>query len=264
MEGKAPIPAVDNITVEERQLLGRYGVWLLVGRCTPTDNTPTEVLGRLLAMLFHWFHMTAYSYDGKMSVVQNLCNYYLAFCTGQEESTLEKLKTENVCGWLRDISKTHYKLFISCLLPHPPEYARIGGHWYDRTRENFKYSNCVYFRDTLASRTSHLKDGLNRLFCLVPYEVITQEIWDYVMPHWMEAIVNDVPEKELTELRIILSKILDTDMSPLGFDAKKMYQFVAGRFQKTSAKVQEQALHWLQVNSPKHLRTSSNLHHSRP
>ncbi|XP_044257463.1 protein unc-79 homolog isoform X1 [Tribolium madens] len=230
VEGKAPIPAVDNITVEERQLLGRYGVWLLVGRCTPTDNTPNEVLGRLLAMLFHWFHMTAYSYDGKATYFQSLCNYYLAFCTGQEESTLEKLKTENVCGWLREISKTHYKLFISCLLPHPPEYARIGGHW-----------------DTLASRTSHLKDGLNRLFCLVPYEVITQEIWDYVMPHWMEAIVNDVPEKELSELRIILSKILDTEMSPLGFDAKKMYQFVAGRFQKTNAKVQEQALHWLQT-----------------
>lgn len=67
------------------------------------------------------------------------------------------------------------------------------------------------------------------------------------MPHWMEAIVNDVPEKELSELRIILSKILDTEMSPLGFDAKKMYQFVAGRFQKTNAKVQEQALHWLQT-----------------
>lgn len=103
------------------------------------------------------------------------------------------------------------------------------------------------FRDTLASRTSHLKDGLNRLFCLVPYEVITQEIWDYVMPHWMEAVVNDVPEKELSELKIILSKILDTDMSPLGFDAQKMYHFVMVRFEKTTSKVQEQALHWLQT-----------------
>lgn len=36
-------------------------------------------------------------------------------------------------------------------------------------------------------------------------------------------------------------------MSPLGFDAKKLYQFVAVRFKKTSAKVQEQALNWLQV-----------------
>lgn len=99
----------------------------------------------------------------------------------------------------------------------------------------------------MASRTSHLKDGLNRLFCLVPYEVITQEIWDYVMPYWMEAVVNDVPEKELTELRIILSKILDTEMSPLGFDAQKMYHFVALRFENTTSKVQEQALHWLQT-----------------
>lgn len=67
------------------------------------------------------------------------------------------------------------------------------------------------------------------------------------MPHWMEAVVNDVPEKDLPELRIILSKILDTEMSPLGFDSKKMYNFVVIRFKNTSAKVQEQALHWLQV-----------------
>lgn len=69
------------------------------------------------------------------------------------------------------------------------------------------------------------------------------------MPHWMEAIVNDVSEKELPELRIILSKILDIDMSPLGFTATEMYHFVAIRFEKTTAKVQEQALHWLQVCS---------------
>lgn len=62
----------------------------------------------------------------------------------------------------------------------------------------------LFQRETLASRTSHLKDGLNRLFCLVPYDVITPDIWDYVMPHWMEAMVNDVPEHELHELKMIL------------------------------------------------------------
>lgn len=67
------------------------------------------------------------------------------------------------------------------------------------------------------------------------------------MPHWMEATVDGVPEKELSELKIILSKILDPDMSPLGFDSKKMYQFVAIRFQRTTATVQQQALKWLQV-----------------
>lgn len=204
----------DNISLDERQLLGRYGIWLLVGRCTPTVDTPVEILGRLLSMLFHWFHVTAYSSDGEI------------------ESTIEKLKIEYVCGWLKDICQSHYKEFISCLLPHPPEYARVGGHW-----------------DTLASRTSHLKEGLQRLICLVPYEVITSEIWDIVMPHWMEAITNDVPEKELQELKIVLSKILDPEMSPLGFDAKTMYNFVTIRFEKTTAKVQQQALHWLQVIS---------------
>lgn len=87
-----------------------------------------------------------------------------------------------------------------------------------------------------------------RLFCLVPYEIITPEIWDFIVPHWMEAITNDVPEKELPELKMILSKILDPDMNPLGFDVKKMYRFVAIRFEKTTAKVQLQALHWLQVS----------------
>jgi len=71
-----------------------------------------------------------------------------------------------VCNWLKEICSIHYNVFISCLLPHPPEYARVGGHW-----------------ETLASRTSHLKEGLQRLICLVPYEVITSEIWDYVMAY---------------------------------------------------------------------------------
>ncbi|XP_026850392.1 protein unc-79 homolog isoform X4 [Drosophila persimilis] len=204
----------DNISREERQRLGRYGIWLLVGRCTPTADTPVEVLGRILSMLFHWFHVTAYSYDA----------------AGQVESTIEKLKVDHVCNWLKEICRIHYNVFIACLLPHPPEYARVGGHW-----------------ETLASRTSHLKEGMQRLICLVPYEVITSEIWDYVMPHWMEAITNDVAEKELNELKIVLSKILDPEMSPLGFDGKTMYNFVAIRFEKTTAKVQQQALHWLQI-----------------
>uniref|UniRef100_A0A182N8V5 Protein unc-79 homolog n=1 Tax=Anopheles dirus TaxID=7168 RepID=A0A182N8V5_9DIPT len=203
--------AVDILTLEERQLLGRYGIWLLVGRCTPTVDTPVEILGRLLSMLFHWFHVTAYSYDG------------------QTESTLEKLKQDHICSWLKEVRISHYKEFIDCLLPHPPEYSRVGGHW-----------------DSLASRTSHLKEGLQRLICLIPYEIITQEIWDTVMPHWMEAITNDVPEKELIELKIVLNKILDAEMSPLGFDARAMYNFVAIRFEKTTAKVQQQALYWLQ------------------
>ncbi|XP_073986418.1 UNC-79 domain-containing protein isoform X3 [Rhodnius prolixus] len=201
-----------SLSVEERQLMGRFGVWLLVGLCVPNEHTSNEILGRLLSMLFHWFHVTAYTFDD------------------QAECTLERLKTDYVCGWLGEVCQTHFDVFVSCLLPHPPEYARVGGHW-----------------DMLVSKTSHLKNGLNRLFCLVPYEVITTDVWDFVMPHWLEAVVRDVPDRELYELKMLLSKILDPDMSPLGFDAKKLYHFVAVRFKGTEPRVQEQALRWLQV-----------------
>ena len=67
------------------------------------------------------------------------------------------------------------------------------------------------------------------------------------MPHWMEAIVNDVPEKELFEVKSVLNKLLDNEMSPLGFEAEKMYGFIIMRFEKSSTGVQKQALNWLQV-----------------
>lgn len=62
----------DSATLEERQLLGRYGVWLLVGLCTPDQDTSIEILGRLLSMLFHWFHVTAYSFDGTKKSLMHL------------------------------------------------------------------------------------------------------------------------------------------------------------------------------------------------
>lgn len=62
----------DPTSLEERQLLGRYGVWLLVGLCTPNEDTPVEILGRLLSMLFHWFHVTAYSFDGTKKSLMHL------------------------------------------------------------------------------------------------------------------------------------------------------------------------------------------------
>ncbi|KAG0428209.1 hypothetical protein HPB47_024799 [Ixodes persulcatus] len=61
---EGPEESLECMAQEERQLLSRYGVWLLVGLCTPEDNTPQETLGRLLGMLFQWFHYTACLPDG--------------------------------------------------------------------------------------------------------------------------------------------------------------------------------------------------------
>lgn len=106
----------DTITLEERQMLGRYGIWLLVGRCTPTPEMPVEVLGRILSMLFHWFHVTACSYDGKSRAkpftIFILYSNYSHIVASQIESTIEKLKVEHVCNWLKEICRIHYNVNI--------------------------------------------------------------------------------------------------------------------------------------------------------
>ena len=54
----------DPVPPDERRLMGRYGIWLLVGFFNPEDNIHSEVLGRLLSSLFQWFNTTALLNDG--------------------------------------------------------------------------------------------------------------------------------------------------------------------------------------------------------
>ncbi|XP_046579791.1 LOW QUALITY PROTEIN: protein unc-79 homolog [Haliotis rubra] len=217
-EHHRPTEEEEDFEVEEggeRKLLSRYGIWLQVELCKPREDEdiPIEVLGRLLGMMFQWFDATAYLPNDNVG------------------NALERLKPEYICTWLQEVMKTHFEVVVSCLLPHPVEYSRVGGVW-----------------DTLATRTTQIKEGLNCFFCLVPY-IISFEIWDYVMPYWLEAIRTEVPEDELSKLKVLLSKAFDIDMCPLPFSLDKMYHFVTDRFSDSSASVQEQALQWLQILS---------------
>jgi len=45
------------------------------------------------------------------------------------------------------------------------------------------YKMIQFFRDSLANRTSQIKEGLNRLSCLVPYNIITFEVSDPIIVH---------------------------------------------------------------------------------
>ena len=63
-------------------------------------------------------------------------------------------------------------------------------------------------RDTLCSRTVQIKEGLNKLCCLFPYDVVTFETWDYIMPFWLEAIRTEVPKDELKELQVLLKCVI--------------------------------------------------------
>lgn len=202
----------DTMALEERHLLSKYGIWLITQLCTPTEETNDEILGRLLAMLFQWFHYTACLPDD------------------QAGSALERLKSECIQSWLMKVVKIKFNTFANCLLPHPLDCSKVSGFW-----------------DSWPSTTNQIKEGFKRLICLVPYDIITFEIWSSIMPYWLESFRHEVPESELAELKILLSKVLDPDLSPLGFKTTDMYKFITIRFENTTSPVQEQTLYWIQI-----------------
>ncbi|KAF7251651.1 hypothetical protein EYD10_02851 [Varanus komodoensis] len=154
----------------DQRLLSQFGIWFLVSLCTPSENTPTESLARLVSMVFQWFHSTAYMMDDEVG------------------SLVEKLKPQFVTKWLKTVCDVRFDVMVMCLLPKPMEFARVGGYW-----------------DKSCSTVTQLKEGLNRILCLIPYNVINQPVWDCIMPEWLEAIRTEVPDNQLKEFREVLS-----------------------------------------------------------
>ncbi|KAM6961265.1 protein unc-79 homolog [Aplochiton taeniatus] len=213
--------SLDNIDFDNKEddqhdqrLLSQFGIWFLVSLCTPSENTPTESLARLVNMLFQWFHSTAYMMDDEVG------------------SLVEKLKPQFVTKWLKTVCDVRFDVMVMCLLPKPVEFARVGGFW-----------------DKACSTVTQLKEGLNRILCLIPYNVISQPLWECFMPEWLEAIRTEVPDSQLKEFREVLSKMFDIELCPLPFSMEEMFGFISCRFSGYPASVQEQALLWLHVLS---------------
>ena len=211
----------DIFSVEDHLLLSRYGVWLLmeiadVAKLTEedTNNISEETIGRLVAMVFQWFNATAYLPD----------------VPEQTSNALESLKQDHIKTWIQTVMKRYENIVISCLLPQPPDYARVGRAW-----------------EFITSRVQQIKHGLNCLFCLMPYDLVTFEVWNVVIPHWLEAVQAEVPEIELPEFKFFLSKMFNIDFGTLPFSVDQMFQFVSERLQYGSLLVQEQAFRWLQI-----------------
>ncbi|XP_058605532.1 protein unc-79 homolog isoform X2 [Onychostoma macrolepis] len=198
----------------DQRLLSQFGIWFLVSLCTPSENTPTESLARLVSMVFQWFHSTAYMMDDEVG------------------SLVEKLKPQFVTKWLKTVCDVRFDVMVMCLLPKPVEFARVGGYW-----------------DKSCSTVTQLKEGLNRILCLIPYNVISQPLWECFMPEWLEAIRTEVPDQQLKEFREVLSKMFDIELCPLPFSMEEMFGFISCRFSGYPASVQEQALLWLHVLS---------------
>ncbi|OON21015.1 hypothetical protein X801_03094, partial [Opisthorchis viverrini] len=101
-------------------------------------------------------------------------------------------------------------------------------------------------RDALCDRTTQVKHGLSRIGSLIPYDIVTFETWDFVMPYWLESIRTEVPRSDYLELEILLKKIFDATAGPFPFLPQKVYHFAAERFISTPPSVQDQALAWLE------------------
>ncbi|XP_078262926.1 protein unc-79 homolog isoform X3 [Rhinoraja longicauda] len=198
----------------DQRLLSQFGIWVLVSLCTPSENSPTESLARLVSMMFQWFHSTAYMLDDEVG------------------SLVEKLKPQFVTKWLKTVCDVRFDVMVMCLLPKPMEFARVGGYW-----------------DKCCTTVTQLKEGLNRILCLIPYNVINQAVWESIMPEWLESIRTEVPDTQLKEFKEVLSKMFDIELCPLPFTLEEMFGFISCRFTGYPASVQEQALLWLHVLS---------------
>lgn len=74
---------------------------------------------------------------------------------------------------------------------------QVGGYW-----------------DKSCSTVTQLKEGLNRILCLIPYNVISQSVWECIMPEWLEAIRTEVPDNQLKEFREVLRWVSSLMKSP--------------------------------------------------
>ena len=72
---------------------------------------------------------------------------------------IETLKKEYISNWINVVKKANLDLYCTCLFPDPPSFVRMQG-----------------ISDFLASRIRLLKEGLYRICCLIPYNLVPQEV----------------------------------------------------------------------------------------
>lgn len=132
---------VDN-DINNRRMLSRFGVWLLVGVCNePARCESAERLGRLVSMVLSW-----------IETASTLRRDYVG-------ELLKRLTSQYVCRWLTQVRDSKLDVLCACLSPNPPSYVKVGGCW-----------------DAMSSKERQHMEGLHRLCCVVPHGIITPEV----------------------------------------------------------------------------------------
>uniref|UniRef100_A0A183BT47 Protein unc-79 homolog n=1 Tax=Globodera pallida TaxID=36090 RepID=A0A183BT47_GLOPA len=199
---------------DERRMLSRFGIWLMVAHCPPVPEATQSSIGYLLSVLFQWFATTALLPNDAM---------------GQ---SLEQLKADFACEWLNQTLAAHYEEFVAQLLPQQLE---PGGS----TAEDAIW-------DVRSIRREQFREGLGKLLALAPYDVVSLNTWSLVMPSWLHALNTELlDEEELLELKVPLSKLFEPDLCPLPFEAHRLFEFIVCRLNNNAYDEVLKAIDWL-------------------
>ncbi|VDN58014.1 unnamed protein product, partial [Dracunculus medinensis] len=199
---------------DERRMLSRFGIWLMSSLCSPTPDADPQSVGYIMSMLFQWFATTALLPNDAMG------------------AALEQLKTDFVSDWINRGISNHYDIYIETLMPYPPEYAQVGGVW-----------------DKLSTKKEQMREGLNKLLSIMPYDIITLATWNKIMPFWLKSICEQMESDECSDIKILLSKIFEPDLCPLPFDSNQIYEFITERLIMGDENDIANALEWLHALS---------------
>lgn len=101
-----------------------------------------ELFGRIISMVLEWFHLVCYipsDASGELiSKVRSNVKYYgffILFILFKyylfiffKYLFLNKFK-QFILPWIKTVTENHFELVVSCLVPFPPEFAKVGGIW---------------------------------------------------------------------------------------------------------------------------------------
>lgn len=86
-------------------------------------------------MVLEWFHLICYMpSDGSGELISKVRSnvIYISvllffYFNGMYYNDTIMLKF--ILPWIKSVTENHFELIVSCLVPFPPEFAKVGGIW---------------------------------------------------------------------------------------------------------------------------------------
>lgn len=188
-----------------------HGLDLLKTTCPlPPSQFHLEHLTRLIAMLLVWIESVEYA-------------------THPKAVPIVKQKKKQAIGWINKILQYDVDLYASCLLPSPPLAARVGHPW--------ELFTSVVRKDL---------EILQRLVNLTKQELICEQVWDQIMPEWMQEIKDNVPVDDISIFKKVLGNLFDLES-----EVRPPYaiNFIDKRLESSLVKQSQEGLVWVQILS---------------